>query len=56
VNGIFLLKDLVIAEDAQCLAFVRPDAHFTAAFGAGSDDIRDGIDRYQGILIPIIMF
>jgi hypothetical protein len=30
----------VIAEDAQGLVFLRPDAQFTAAFGAGRNDIR----------------
>jgi len=47
VGGIFLFKDLVVAEDADCFVLPRPDAQLAAAFWTGGNDIRNGNDLYS---------
>jgi len=40
MDGIFLVKDLVIAKNAQGLNILRPDTQLAAAFGTRCNNIR----------------
>lgn len=54
VDGILLFKDLVIAENAQGLVPLRPDAQLTAAFGAGCNNIRHRDDLHAAVFVDFM--